>query len=466
MKSKWIAFAALMLSGFLLVALPPAPAAGAAKDAAAADTADKALVDLNSATAEELQKLPGVSAATAKKIIAGRPYASVDDLAKAGVSKTTLNKIKSLVTVADSAPAKDAPASGDADKMELVDLNSATAEELKKLPGVSAATAKKIIAGRPYTSVDDLTKAGVSKTTLGKIKSLITVAVSAPAKTTDKTAPEKEADAPKTAAGDKVDLNTATAAELEALPGVGAATSKKIIAGRPYKSVDDLSKSGISKSALAKLEPLVTVADSAPAAPTPAAADAPAPEKEADAPKVPYVPQVADSDKVNLNTATADALEQLPGIGPAVSKKIIAGRPYKSMDDVAKAGVSKTAIAKFQPFVTLADSTSAKPSVTPAPAKEKEADAPKEATAAADKEVPSKTVEARTPPVKGMVWVNTTTKIYHKEGDAWYGKTKTGKFMTEADAIAAGYHESKQDKKKDAASDAKDDSKSTNDSSK
>ena len=57
-------------------------------------------------------------------------------------------------------------------------------------------------------------------------------------------------------------------------------------------------------------------------------------------------------------------------------------------------------------------------------------------------------------------------KIYHKEGDAWYGKTKTGKFMTEADAIAAGYHESKQDKKKDAASDAKDDSKSTNDSSK
>ena len=53
-------------------------------------------------------------------------------------------------------------------------------------------------------------------------------------------------------------------------------------------------------------------------------------------------------------------------------------------------------------------------------------------------------VEARTPPAPGMVWVNTATKIFHREGDPWYGKTKEGKFMTEADAIQAGYRVSKQ----------------------
>jgi len=43
----------------------------------------------------------------------------------------------------------------------------------------------------------------------------------------------------------------------------------------------------------------------------------------------------------------------------------------------------------------------------------------------------------------GTVWVNTDSGIYHKPGSRWYGKTKRGKYMTEADAVKAGYREAK-----------------------
>jgi len=43
-----------------------------------------------------------------------------------------------------------------------------------------------------------------------------------------------------------------------------------------------------------------------------------------------------------------------------------------------------------------------------------------------------------------MVWVNLDTKVYHREGDRWYGKTVHGKYMTEPEAQQAGYRLSKE----------------------
>jgi competence ComEA-like helix-hairpin-helix protein len=56
-----------------------------------------------------------------------------------------------------------------------------------------------------------------------------------------------------------VNINTATAAELEALPGIGRVIARRIIEGRPYRSVEELVRvKGIGKRRLEEIRPLVT----------------------------------------------------------------------------------------------------------------------------------------------------------------------------------------------------------------
>ena len=250
-------------------------------------------------------------------------------------------------------------------------------------------------------------------------------------------APAVAASAKAAAPAGPVDLNTATQAQLEALPGVGPATAKKIIAARPYTSVKDLAKAGLSEKGIQKLSPLVTVgaspaAPAAPAAPVAPAAPAAKPGKAAAA------KAATPAGPVDLNSGTQAQLEALPGVGPATAKKIIAGRPYKTVADLSRAGVSAKVIQQITPLVTVSGPMASGNSAPVEPINP--AAAPKTAPKAAPS--PS-TVQPQTPPSPGMVWVNLDTKVFHREGDPWYGKTKKGKWMTEADAVKAGYREAK-----------------------
>lgn len=62
-------------------------------------------------------------------------------------------------------------------------------------------------------------------------------------------------------------------------------------------------------------------------------------------------------------------------------------------------------------------------------------------TAAPGSVLPAATASAqerRTPAAEIRVWVNTPTGVYHCPGTRWYGATKKGEYMTQAQATAAG----------------------------
>ncbi|HUI44548.1 MAG TPA: helix-hairpin-helix domain-containing protein [Nitrospirota bacterium] len=159
-----------------------------------------------------------------------------------------------------------------------------------------------------------------------------------------------------------IDINSADAKTLETLPGVGKATAQAIIAGRPYKSVDDLKRvKGMSDKKINAIKGMLTVG-AAPATTAPATMPSAGgiTEKASSASKA--MTEKAQSTKaklaagqhININTATKEELDALPGIGPVKAQAIIDGRPYNSPEDIMKVkGIKQKTYDKIKDMITV-----------------------------------------------------------------------------------------------------------------
>jgi competence protein ComEA len=153
-----------------------------------------------------------------------------------------------------------------------IDLNRADRTQLLQLPGVGEGLAGRIEEYRrkhgEFRSLDELRRVGgVGPVLLEKLRPLVWV--EPPGREDGEEAPSPSAPAAPERPGKKappsglIDVNRATAAELQRLPGIGPKLAARIILARdkqPFRRVEDLRKvSGIGAKTLEKLRPYVRV---------------------------------------------------------------------------------------------------------------------------------------------------------------------------------------------------------------
>jgi competence ComEA-like helix-hairpin-helix protein len=147
------------------------------------------------------------------------------------------------------------------------------------------------------------------------------------------------------------DLNQADRDALAQLPGVGPTLAARIADHRdahgPFRSVEDLDGvKGIGPKTVERLKPRVQVQGS----PADGGKDMAGPAPKKGAPARP----------VNVNRATKEDLQGLPGIGPTLAERIVAERtehgPYRQVADLKRVkGIKDKTLEKLVPYVCVAD---------------------------------------------------------------------------------------------------------------
>jgi competence protein ComEA len=169
----------------------------------------------------------------------------------------------------------------------------------------------------------------------------------------------------------RVDLNRADRAELLQLPGVGDSLAGRILEYRQanggFRSVEDLRHvRGVGPAVLERLRPYIYAPQTEPddeLEPEPTV-PAPPPVRLAARERKPAVAAAAVGRKavalrgpVDVNAASAEELQRLPGVGPKTVARILQARgerPFRSVEDLRRVpGIGPKSLERLRPHVTV-----------------------------------------------------------------------------------------------------------------
>lgn len=142
----------------------------------------------------------------------------------------------------------------------------------------------------------------------------------------------------------RVDINRADRFELMQVPGIGPGKADAIVAHRDavggFGTINDLNGvKGIGPKTIDHIKPHVLV----------------------DNPSTPSLPSSPSQGKLkpgdpplDINAATEADLQRLPGIGPAMSARIFAAKPFKSIEDLRRVkGIGAKTLENLRPFIAI-----------------------------------------------------------------------------------------------------------------
>lgn len=337
------------------------------------------LINLNTATSRQLQTLSGIGEAKAAAIIEYREthggFFDVSELLNvSGIGEQTFENIRNYITVGDAVPAVKPPAETQnpqstasvpsntpteiPEQIPIVNINTASLEEIQKLPGIGSAKAMAIVQYRSvfgdFYDINEIKNVdGIGEGVFEGIRDYITVgSVSQRPAENDPQAPEIL----ETPEEIYVNINTATKSELCKIPGIGTVKAQAIIDYREdygdFYSIDEIKNvSGIGDKLFESIQEYIYVEYRE--RPSNNQNPEPADEPSQDEPSEPSA-----NYPVNLNTATLEELCTLPGIDKAKAEAILEYRiNYGGFSDIREirnvSGIGSTMFTTLRYLITV-----------------------------------------------------------------------------------------------------------------
>ena len=208
---------------FIVVALLGFGVVASARPVSAQVGKSVTVADANTIGEADLAKLPGMTPAIAKSLVAKRPYLSItaldQALAGAGVTREQITALYARIFI-------------------HINLNAASREEILLIPGVGNRMLREFLEYRPYASLAvfhrEIDKY-VDDAELARLEQYVFV---------------------------PIDLNTASDADILTIPGLGNRMLREFKEYRPYKAMDQFRREMgkyVSKEEVARLERYVTI---------------------------------------------------------------------------------------------------------------------------------------------------------------------------------------------------------------